>query len=182
MPGMSSRGCAFSRRSAFRFSVMAPIGGVFTHPPSLAGCSAPIQVARRCERRLIPWLRSSAGPNIPVPIGEFSLIREVRARVEGLVLAVYVVRSPWGMCSTVVVIRPSAEEDAAHEKIGGLTPREAGVARLMASGLSTKAIASELGISPHTARHHTERVFAKLGVRSRAAAAALVATRITAPA
>ena len=31
---------------------------------------------------------------------------------------------------------------------------------------------SRLGISPHTARHHTQRVLDKLGVHSRAAAGA----------
>jgi len=50
----------------------------------------------------------------------------------------------------------------------GLTTREADVARLLARGESTKAVAAALGISAHTARRHTERVFAKLGVQTRA--------------
>jgi DNA-binding CsgD family transcriptional regulator len=53
-----------------------------------------------------------------------------------------------------------------------LTAREAEVARLLALGRSNGAIAAALGISAHTARHHTESVMAKLGVRSRAAVAA----------
>jgi DNA-binding NarL/FixJ family response regulator len=52
----------------------------------------------------------------------------------------------------------------------GFTARELAVARLVAEGRSNAAIARELGISPHTARHHTQRVLAKLGVHSRAAA------------
>jgi DNA-binding CsgD family transcriptional regulator len=51
----------------------------------------------------------------------------------------------------------------------GLTPRELHVARLLAAGARNEAIAAALGISPHTARRHTEKVFAKLGVSSRAA-------------
>lgn len=51
----------------------------------------------------------------------------------------------------------------------GLTPREAQVAILAAAGLQTKQLANRLGISFHTARHHMERAYAKLGVRSRAA-------------
>lgn len=50
----------------------------------------------------------------------------------------------------------------------GLTPREAEVARLIADSASAKAIAAALGISVHTARRHTERVFAKLRVQCRA--------------
>jgi len=54
----------------------------------------------------------------------------------------------------------------------GLTPREAEVALLLAQGLANASIARRLDISPHTARHHTQRVLGKLGVHSRAAAAA----------
>jgi len=54
----------------------------------------------------------------------------------------------------------------------GLTPREAEVAVLLAEGLSNSALARRLGISPHTARHHTQRVLGKLGVHSRAEAGA----------
>ena len=55
-----------------------------------------------------------------------------------------------------------------------LTTRELEIARLIAAGESTKRVAAVLGISCHTARHHTERIFSKLGVKSRAAAAAIV--------
>jgi DNA-binding CsgD family transcriptional regulator len=50
----------------------------------------------------------------------------------------------------------------------GLTPREAAVARLLAEGRSNAEVTERLGISPHTARHHTESVLLKLDVRSRA--------------
>jgi len=53
-----------------------------------------------------------------------------------------------------------------------MTPREAEVAMLLAQGLSNTALARRLGISPHTARHHTQRVLGKLGVHSRAEAGA----------
>ncbi|MBM4183139.1 MAG: hypothetical protein FJ207_02825 [Gemmatimonadetes bacterium] len=51
----------------------------------------------------------------------------------------------------------------------GLTAREVQVARLLASGAANERIAFVLTISPHTARRHTEKVLAKLGVTSRAA-------------
>ena len=49
-----------------------------------------------------------------------------------------------------------------------LTAREARVAGLLAERRSNREIADALGISAHTARHHTERVLSKLGVHSRA--------------
>jgi DNA-binding CsgD family transcriptional regulator len=49
----------------------------------------------------------------------------------------------------------------------GLTRKESCVARLIADDRTNEQIATELCISPHTARHHTERVLAKLGANSR---------------
>ena len=48
-----------------------------------------------------------------------------------------------------------------------LTIRELEVARRLAQGQSTKEVAQSCGISLHTARRHTEKVFVKLGVRNR---------------
>jgi DNA-binding CsgD family transcriptional regulator len=49
----------------------------------------------------------------------------------------------------------------------GLSGREWEVAALIAGGASARDAAASLGISVHTVRRHTERVFAKLGVKSR---------------
>jgi DNA-binding CsgD family transcriptional regulator len=48
-----------------------------------------------------------------------------------------------------------------------LTRKEARVAALLVAHYSNDAVAAELCISPHTARHHTQNVLSKLGVRSR---------------
>lgn len=50
-----------------------------------------------------------------------------------------------------------------------LTRRELDVTRLLLTGKSNDEVALTLGISAHTARHHTERIFTKVDVRSRAA-------------
>ena len=50
-----------------------------------------------------------------------------------------------------------------------LSPREAEIARLVAQGLPNKVIASVLEISTWTVGTHVRRLFAKLGVTSRAA-------------
>ncbi len=51
----------------------------------------------------------------------------------------------------------------------GLTPREADVAHGLARGWTRREIAAAAGMRPATARHHTEAVFRKLGVRTRGA-------------
>lgn len=58
----------------------------------------------------------------------------------------------------------------------GLTQREAQVALLLARRQSNQEIAQALHVSPHTARHHTERVLLKLMVHSRDAVAAKLDT------
>ena len=63
--------------------------------------------------------------------------------------------------------RVTARGDRDH-----LTARELEVLSLIAAGLSNAQIADRLVIAPKTAEHHVGRVLAKLGVRSRAEAAA----------
>jgi DNA-binding CsgD family transcriptional regulator len=53
----------------------------------------------------------------------------------------------------------------------GLSDREVEVLRLVAQGCSNREIADRLFVSPRTAEHHVQHVYAKIGVSSRAAAA-----------
>ncbi len=57
----------------------------------------------------------------------------------------------------------------------GLSPRELDVLRLMAWGRSNQEIAAALFISQHTVANHVASILNKLGVDSRAAAAAWAA-------
>ena len=57
-------------------------------------------------------------------------------------------------------------------RAGGLTPREVLVLRLVATGMTNRAIAAELVLSERTVDRHVSNIFTKLGVSSRAAATA----------
>jgi DNA-binding CsgD family transcriptional regulator len=61
---------------------------------------------------------------------------------------------------------------AGPRSVGSLSRRETEVLRLLGEGLSNREIAERLYISPKTAEHHVSRIYAKLGLKSRAEAAA----------
>jgi DNA-binding NarL/FixJ family response regulator len=62
-------------------------------------------------------------------------------------------------------------EGSAEARLAQLTGRERDVLRLIARGLSNRAIATELGMAERTARTHVSNILAKLGVTSRTQAA-----------
>ena len=64
--------------------------------------------------------------------------------------------------------RPMRKADSSP---AGLSAREVEVLRLLAQGLSNKELAQRLYISPRTAEHHVQHIYAKIGVSSRASAA-----------
>jgi DNA-binding NarL/FixJ family response regulator len=63
---------------------------------------------------------------------------------------------------------------ATERTAGGLTTRELQILRLVAAGMTNRAIARELVLSDHTVRRHLQNTFIKLGVGNRAAATAFV--------
>ncbi|MDA8360054.1 MAG: response regulator transcription factor [Actinomycetota bacterium] len=77
----------------------------------------------------------------------------------------------------VVVLGPGLSSNLVRQPVGtrggsgveALTSREREVVRLVALGLSNKAIALELGISPRTVEGHLNHVFDKVGASSRSA-------------
>lgn len=61
-------------------------------------------------------------------------------------------------------------EPLPEEAAAVLTPREIDVLTALSKGLSNKAVARRLGISPHTVKFHVDSLFRKLGAASRAEA------------
>ena len=71
----------------------------------------------------------------------------------------------------------AAAEATAPTSVSPLTKRELEIAALIAEGLSNRAVAEHLVISPRTVDGHVERILAKLGFGSRTQIAAWVAAR-----
>ena len=62
-----------------------------------------------------------------------------------------------------------------------LTPREIEIARLLVSGMTDPEIAATLFISVRTVENHVAHILAKLGVRTRTAAASAIAAGLVTP-
>jgi DNA-binding response OmpR family regulator/DNA-binding CsgD family transcriptional regulator len=80
-----------------------------------------------------------------------------------------------------LIIMQEVSEDSVIEAIAlsfRLTPKEAEVLYWVVKGKINRDIADILGSSPMTVKKHLERIFTKLGVETRTAAAAMVMRRI----
>lgn len=82
---------------------------------------------------------------------------------------------PVGLGEQMLLLQRRAEPSAAANRLStaALTPREAEVLSWVAKGKTNRDVGDILGMSPRTVNKHLEHVFEKLGVETRAAAAAL---------
>jgi len=101
---------------------------------------------------LLRRLVRQVAERVPVPPTELSVVLELE--VDGL------------RCVMLV--------ESATSSYGALSPREQEIARMVGAGYPNKTIAARLGISSWTVSTHLRRMFAKLGVNSRAALVAKV--------
>jgi DNA-binding CsgD family transcriptional regulator len=72
-----------------------------------------------------------------------------------------------GVTADMAIPNPSTRDGRPQTGWHSLTHAELRVARLVALGLSNRAVAERLVLSPHTVDTHLRHVFAKLSVRSR---------------
>ena len=84
------------------------------------------------------------------------------------------VHSRAAVTSALLDVGPTALKEARHRFVPGeagpLTRREIAVLRTAATGRTTSAIASVIGISTETTKTHLANVYRKLGVRNRSQA------------
>lgn len=109
-------------------------------------------------------------PHIPFPLGCYLAEHLPNARFVALEGEYHV---PFlGDAEAVVTAVNGFLATAPRPSVSDLTPREREVLRLLAEGLSNRAIAARLVVSEKTVGTHLAHIYAKLGVTTRAAAVA----------
>jgi DNA-binding CsgD family transcriptional regulator len=131
-------------------------------PPGLASQAERLARQALLLRPVTPavqaWVRVHAAPAAGAPLTLHSFVcQESRER------------------HPVAVVLAPHSTDQIHPALSVLSARECEVAQLIAAGASTKQVASHLLISVHTARHHIEHVYRKLGLHTRAEVARALA-------
>ena len=76
-------------------------------------------------------------------------------------------------------VQPAEDATASRLATASLTPRETEVLSWIAKGKTNRDVGEILGLSPRTVNKHLEHVFEKLGVETRAAAAALASRELS---
>ena len=131
----------------------------------------------RAAAELRSLLRSRAAHRgVPSLAGASTELRTTRARyrVWTTLLGEHLAAPGPAVLVQIERLTPEPPSLPALQERWGLTRQEARVARLLARGRTNRQIAATLGIRETTARHYTEAVFQKLGVHSRAEAAARI--------
>jgi len=134
--------------------------------------SAASRAERKRFRRLVSTLREDL----------YLAERENGDGLEGLAVIAYlrglgpptaIVRDLHGSPEAMALlqVRPQA---ASRLREAELTPREVEVLSWLAKGKTNRDIGDILGLSPRTVNKHLEHAYAKLGVETRASAAALM--------
>jgi DNA-binding NarL/FixJ family response regulator len=91
---------------------------------------------------IVDAVRKAARGEVLIPVGLFQMAMERRRRM-------------------------GAEQREAVRARAQLTPRELDVLRVLAQGIDTIGISTQLGIAPHTVQWHLRHVIEKLGVHSK---------------
>jgi DNA-binding NarL/FixJ family response regulator len=114
-----------------------------------AGASAYLSRSATAEE-IVDAVRKAARGEVLIPVGLFQMAMERRRRI-------------------------GAEQREAIKARAQLTPRELDVLRVLARGVDTIGISTQLGIAPHTVQWHLRHVIEKLGVHSKLQAVVVAA-------
>lgn len=131
---------------------------------SLPGVRVLVLTAHDDEEYVISLLQAGAGGYLlkTAPVGE--LVRAIRQVHQG--------HTPLDPSITrTIVMHVAREHDAAEEPAApeglSLTARELEILKLLAKGLSNRAVAETLSVSDRTVQTHLTNIFAKMNVASR---------------
>jgi DNA-binding NarL/FixJ family response regulator len=154
------------------------------HAALLAGRAAAATADDAAARHLGEAEAAFAALRLPVEAARARLALAGAQAASGSPLAARSARDALGVFERLGARRDADLAAALLRRLGGagrtaprgerdeLTSREREVLQLLTQGLSNAAIADRLVIAPKTAEHHVSRVLGKLGVRTRAEAAA----------
>jgi DNA-binding NarL/FixJ family response regulator len=129
-----------------------------------------VDLPELCGYELCRALRAEFGEALPIVFAS-GIRKESFDRVAGLLLGAddYLAK-PFSADELLARVRRLIQRspDSTSAALRTLTDREHEVLRLVARGLSQKQIAGRLYISGNTVKSHTDHIFVKLSVRSRA--------------
>lgn len=141
---------------------MEPLSGLQVHDELVArGIQVPVifLTGHGDIRMAVDALKKGAFDFVEKPFGDTALVDRVRD----------------AMAADEAQQARLAEGDLRGAKLAGLTQREQDVMQRVAAGKLNKVIADELNVSMRTVEVYRARVYAKLGVRSAAEVATLLA-------
>jgi DNA-binding NarL/FixJ family response regulator len=121
------------------------------------------------ERDILDAMRFGASGYLTKDLSPEALLRTIRGIHAGELAMPRRVAAR--LVSRLVAASRHGPLTAADPELLGLSIREEEVLRLLAGGLTDRAIADALTISPRTVESHVGSILAKLGVRNRAEAA-----------
>ncbi len=141
---------------------MEPMSGLQVHDELVArGVQVPVifLTGHGDIRMAVDALKKGAFDFVEKPFGDTALVDQVRN----------------AMAADEAQQARLAEGDSRGAKLAGLTQREQDVMHRVAAGKLNKVIADEMNVSMRTVEVYRARVYAKLGVRSSAEVATLLA-------
>lgn len=138
-----------------------------TSDPRLAAVRVVVLTTFDDDESVLAALRAGAYGFLVKDTEPDELLHAVRVVARGdALIAPSVTRALIG--AFIAASQPPARQAAPSPSITSLTQREREVVSLVAAGLSNDEIASELVLSPLTAKTHVSRAMVKLGARDRA--------------
>ena len=125
------------------------------------------------------WLREFHPEGLPPAWASDGPLEHRSVATDGRVLTVRHAGAV-GLGERMLLLRVQAASDAPPTRLStaSLTPRETEVLSWIAKGKTNRDVGEILGMSPRTVNKHLEHVFEKLGVETRAAAAALASREL----